>query len=93
MTESDFVPAFVKTERVFQCNSITFQKKEDVGSTRESFDRTWDEYKNGFGDNDNEFWLGNEHIHQLTKFGDKKLRVELETLDEMTVWAEYDTFR
>jgi hypothetical protein len=32
----------------------------------EDFNRTWDEYKNGFGSLDQNFWLGNELIHRLT---------------------------
>ncbi|XP_066912687.1 ficolin-1-like isoform X1 [Clytia hemisphaerica] len=31
------------------------------------FHRSWEEYKNGFGDVNGEFWLGNEVLHQLTK--------------------------
>ncbi len=33
------------------------------------FYREWNEYKNGFGDLQTEFWLGNEKIHQLTNQG------------------------
>jgi hypothetical protein len=32
----------------------------------EYFNRTWEEYKNGFGSLDQNFWLGNELIHRLT---------------------------
>ena len=92
VTGKDFVPAFVKTERVFKC-SITIQKRGDFGTPKENFDRTWDEYKLGFGDDEKEFWLGNDNIQQLTKFGDKKLRVELEAIDGRTAWAEYEAFR
>ena len=49
--------------------------------------------RNGFGDHNKEFWLGNEQIHQLTKYGETMLRVELEAWDGRTAWAEYDTFR
>ena len=32
----------------------------------EHFNRSWEEYKNGFGSVDRNFWLGNELIHRLT---------------------------
>ena len=31
------------------------------------FSITWADYKFGFGSLKNEFWLGNEKIHRLTK--------------------------
>ncbi|XP_062612447.1 ficolin-1-like, partial [Saccostrea cucullata] len=33
----------------------------------ENFTRNWEEYKNGFGNVNGEFWLGNEIVHLLTK--------------------------
>ena len=35
----------------------------------ESFRRDWNDYKNGFGKFQSEFWLGNEYIHQITSAG------------------------
>ena len=69
------------------------QRRADYGEPRENFDRNWNDYKKGFGSTMGEFWLGNENIHQLTKSGDMKLRVELEAHNGTTAWAEYDTFR
>ncbi|KAJ8410219.1 hypothetical protein AAFF_G00202000 [Aldrovandia affinis] len=43
-----------------------------------NFDRGWREYKDGFGDLHTEFWLGNEHIHDLSSQGDYTLRIDLE---------------
>ncbi|KAJ8033774.1 Ficolin-1 [Holothuria leucospilota] len=40
------------------------QRRVD-GST--NFYRNWTEYRNGFGDIQNEFWLGNEKLHYITK--------------------------
>ena len=72
---------------------VVIQRRGDFGEPRENFYRNWADYKHGFGDHNKEFWLGNEQIHQLTKSGDMKLRVELEAHDGRTAWAEYDTFR
>ncbi len=69
------------------------QRRGDYGEPREDFNRSWTDYKQGFGDKNKEFWLGNDRIHELTKAGDMKLRVELESWDGRTAWAEYDTFR
>lgn len=34
-----------------------------------SFDRTWASYRNGFGSLQDEFWLGLEKMHQITRSG------------------------
>ena len=56
------------------------------------FYRDWDEYKNGFGDLNGEFWLGLDKIHRLTKQTQNKLRVDLEDFEGNTAYAEYDNF-
>ncbi|XP_078594568.1 fibrinogen-like protein 1 isoform X2 [Branchiostoma floridae x Branchiostoma japonicum] len=57
------------------------------------FNRTWDQYKWGFGTVEGEFWLGNDKIHQLTASGDARLRVDLTDWEGNTAYAEYNTFR
>ena len=56
------------------------------------FDRTWDEYKHGFGDASGEYWLGNEYLHYLTNSRAHKLRFDLEDWDGNTAYAEYSSF-
>ena len=69
------------------------QRRGDFGGTRENFTRSWEEYSQGFGDLDGEFWWGNEHLSRLTKEQPMVLRVELESHDGQTAHAEYSTFR
>ncbi|KAM8834286.1 fibrinogen-like protein 1-like protein [Synchiropus picturatus] len=58
-----------------------------------NFDRTWAEYKRGFGDLTGDHWLGNEHLHQLTRGpGRYKLGVKLVDQDAVTKTGEYDPF-
>ncbi|XP_063448301.1 fibrinogen-like protein 1 [Mytilus trossulus] len=66
-----------------------FQRRID-GST--DFYRTWQEYKQGFGNLNAEFWLGNENLHKILSTGNYKLRVDLEDWDGEMRYAEYDTF-
>ncbi|KAL4630470.1 angiopoietin-related protein 7-like [Arapaima gigas] len=65
------------------------QRRQD-GSER--FDRMWQEYKEGFGDLYTEFWLGNEHIHQLSSQAQYSLRIELEDWSSKHKHALYDSF-
>lgn len=57
-----------------------------------NFNRTWAEYKNGFGDLPGEFWLGNDRIHLLTRAKDMVLRIELEDFQGVCEYAKYDLF-
>ncbi|KXJ16225.1 Fibroleukin [Exaiptasia diaphana] len=66
-----------------------FQKRQD-GSV--DFYRGWNDYKNGFGDLNGEFWLGLDKIHRLTKERKQRLRVDLEDTKGKTAYAEYDNF-
>ncbi|XP_041692587.1 fibrinogen alpha chain-like [Coregonus clupeaformis] len=59
-----------------------------------NFNRTWAEYRTGFGNlRAGEFWLGNDHIHLLTRHREMVLRVELEDFNRAREYAEYRLFR
>ena len=67
-----------------------FQRRKDgtVG-----FYRGWDEYDEGFGELNGEFWLGLKKIHRLTNQNyTSKLRVDLEDFDNNVRYAEYSNF-
>ncbi|XP_059144733.1 ficolin-1-like [Physella acuta] len=55
------------------------------------FLRSWDEYKNGFGDFSGDFWVGNNIIHLLTVQGYRVLRFDLK-FRGTSYFAEYRNF-
>lgn len=58
-----------------------------------SFNRTWAEYRTGFGSVDakgkGELWIGNQNLHLLTNQGETMLKVELEDWEGGVAIAEY----
>ncbi|CAG5116208.1 unnamed protein product [Candidula unifasciata] len=56
------------------------------------FNRTWVEYKNGFGTPDTDFWIGLDVIHNLTSQGFNELRVDLGTQLGTQLYAHYSIF-
>ncbi|XP_056256014.1 angiopoietin-1 isoform X2 [Seriola aureovittata] len=84
------------TKKVY-CNMETagggwtvIQRRED-GSV--DFQRTWKEYKMGFGSVSAEHWLGNEYVYQLTSQRQYALRVELTDWDGHQAFSLYDRFQ
>ncbi|XP_018085084.1 tenascin isoform X4 [Xenopus laevis] len=67
---------------------IVFLRRTD-GS--EDFYRNWKTYAAGFGNSNNEFFMGLENLHKLTSQGQYELRVDLRDNDE-TAYAIYDKF-
>ncbi|XP_062602092.1 ficolin-1-A-like [Saccostrea cucullata] len=65
------------------------QRRQD-GS--EDFFRTWNEYKNGFGNISNEFWLGNDKINTITNSGNYTLRIDLKDFLRNSRYASYSVF-
>ncbi|XP_030845729.1 ficolin-2-like [Strongylocentrotus purpuratus] len=59
---------------------------------RLNFLRDWEEYKNGFGFLEGEFWLGNEWIRKLAMQGPHELRVDLGDFQQQERFARYRVF-
>ena len=57
------------------------------------FTRNWNDYENGFGDPEGEFWYGLRNIHHLTTRDQVELRIDMvkETDGEAFSWT-YQTF-
>ena len=57
------------------------------------WNRGWNDYRNGFGSTDSDFWLGLETIHRLTTNATYRLRIELHFKNSGNwQFAEYSTF-
>lgn len=59
----------------------------------EDFNRTWNDYKNGFGNLNGDFWFGNDYIHRLTYDDDMELKIRLESWDNRHIELKYEVFR
>ncbi|XP_071131152.1 microfibril-associated glycoprotein 4-like [Mytilus edulis] len=70
-------------------NWTVFQKR--INGTTDFF-RGWEEYENGFGNLEAEFWLGNRKISDITSTGKYELRIDLTDFDGITGFAKYSTF-
>ena len=57
------------------------------------FQRTWKEYRNGFGDFNKDFWLGLNKIKRITDIGTFELYIGLERFSpSTTTYARYGSF-
>ncbi|XP_047228738.1 tenascin isoform X8 [Girardinichthys multiradiatus] len=55
------------------------------------FFRNWKNYTGGFGNMNDEFWLGLSSLHKITSLGHYELRVDLRNNGE-SAYAQYDKF-
>ncbi|KAJ8033989.1 Fibrinogen-like protein A [Holothuria leucospilota] len=57
------------------------------------FDRTWTEYKIGFGFLSQEFWIGNDKLSFLTNQNTYELRIDVTSTDGLFFYITYNRFR
>ncbi|XP_052657770.1 tenascin-R isoform X4 [Harpia harpyja] len=67
---------------------IVFQRRQN-GLT--DFFRKWADYRVGFGNLEDEFWLGLDNIHKITSQGRYELRIDMRDGQE-AAYAYYDKF-
>lgn len=67
---------------------LVFQSRLD-GSV--DFNRSWSDYRNGFGDASGEYWLGLEHLVELTSEW-SELLIDMEDFERVTEYALYPHF-
>ncbi|XP_071949975.1 microfibril-associated glycoprotein 4-like [Antedon mediterranea] len=57
-----------------------------------NFYRGYGSYRRGFGNVEEEFWLGNENLHRLTSQDEYELRIDMEDFEDNEVFANYGNF-
>ncbi|XP_058829144.1 ficolin-1-like [Topomyia yanbarensis] len=56
------------------------------------FNRSWADYKNGFGDIGGDFWMGLEQIHQIVSKAKYELLIDMVDFDNDNWYARYSWF-
>ncbi|XP_060602086.1 fibrinogen C domain-containing protein 1-A-like [Ruditapes philippinarum] len=56
------------------------------------FYKSWNEYQVGFGDLSDNFWLGNQQIHMITRQGWYELRIDIVSPENEVAHALYNVF-
>uniref|UniRef100_A0A8C3A866 Fibrinogen C-terminal domain-containing protein n=1 Tax=Cyclopterus lumpus TaxID=8103 RepID=A0A8C3A866_CYCLU len=87
----DFVSAQAKCDMETTGGGWTVIQNRRDGSL--DFNRTWQEYREGFGSPQGEHWLGNTALHALTSTGQHQLRIELEDWHQQKRHATYNNFK
>ena len=72
--------------------TVLIRRTPDVGK-RESFDREWADYENGFGNLTGEFWYGLKNMHCLTSRESMEVEVEVSKTDGTELVLPYGSFR
>ncbi|XP_013392760.1 angiopoietin-2-like isoform X1 [Lingula anatina] len=57
------------------------------------FNRSWNEYKIGFGDPRLQFWMGNEALYALTNQGDYSMLVDMLSCNGNYYYVKWNVFR
>lgn len=58
-----------------------------------NFNRSWSDYKNGFGFINSEFWIGNQKLSTLTNQRKYQLQIDVENAAGSFFHVTYDSFR
>ncbi|XP_071835582.1 uncharacterized protein [Apostichopus japonicus] len=71
---------------------MLFQRRVDASV---SFYNDWITYRDGFGDLNSSFWLGNEKIHVISAERDHQLRIDIwfNTTNDASEYLHYNLFR
>ena len=68
------------------------QRRGNFGRSTDFFYKDWASYKEGFGDLDKDFWLGNDNIFAISNQKQYVARFDLKDVEGSKRYAQYDFF-
>ncbi|XP_064596860.1 angiopoietin-related protein 7-like [Liolophura sinensis] len=75
-----------------EVNGEVIQRRDIASGFAQKFDKSWNEYKNGFGDACSDYWLGNDAISSLTT-RHSELKVYIKTSVGQLRYSHYRDFQ
>ena len=81
------------TQKFLQCldgATLIQRRVPAAGYQPYFFERTQEEYIEGFGFSEQEYWIGLEYIYQLFKTGNNVLRIEGTIQNKDSFWVEFE---
>ena len=83
----------VRCDMETDCGAWIVIQRRNASLGTVNFTRNWEDYENGFGDLDGEFWIGLRNIHELTNQHDVDLQISVWNDTETSITWNYSTFR
>ena len=83
----------VRCDMETDCGGWIVIQRRNASLGTVNFTRNWEDYENGFGDLDGEFWIGLKNIHELTNQHDVDLQISVWNDIETSKTRNYPTFR
>ena len=68
-------------------------QRRNANFERVNFTRNWEDYVNGFGDLDGEFWIGLKNMYELTNQQEVELQISVWNNPGTAITWNYQTFR
>jgi Fibrinogen beta and gamma chains, C-terminal globular domain len=86
----EYVVFFMSARADEGCGKLIQQHYAGSGSP---FNKDWNTFKAGFRDDQGNFWIGNDQLHEITSGGRCRLRIDLQSKTNLQwYWAEYTKF-
>ena len=89
----NFGKIHVRCDMETDCGGWIVIQRRNASLGTVNFTRNWEDYENGFGNLDGEFWFGLKNIHELTNQQEVDLKISVWNDIETALTWDFSTFR